>query len=128
MLALLTKFSATASVFKLIFYMLVFVGILFIAYYFTKWYANSGLVKKSSGNISIIETYQIAPGRVIYLVKIGEKYVSFVTSKEQVEFLTELKKEELSIVENLQMQKMQNPNVSFLDVISKMRKNEKKNE
>lgn len=116
MLILLTEFSTTASVLKLLVLLIVFIVILAASYYFTKWYAKSGFIKKQSHNISIVETYQVAPGKCIYIAKIGDKYVSFISSKDNIVKLTELDEENLEfqqIKDNIQ-------DVSFKDVFSKM--------
>ena len=64
---LITEFSAAAGIFRFIVLFIVFIAVLVLAFYFTKWYANSGLVKKGYGNIKIIESYQLAPGKIIYI-------------------------------------------------------------
>ena len=55
MWVLITGFSAAAGIFRFIALFIVFIGILFLAFYFTKWYAKSGLIRKGSGNINVIE-------------------------------------------------------------------------
>ncbi len=122
MLILLTGFSTIASVFKLIFLLIVFILILAASQYFTRWYAKSGLIRKQSGNISIIETYQVAPGKNIYIAKIGDKYVSFMVSKDNIVKLTELDEDELAFHEVEQNIK----ETSFKDVFSKMIANRSK--
>lgn len=124
MLILLTEFSTTASVLKLIVLLVVFILILAASYYFTKWYAKSGFIKKQSNNISIVETYQISPGKCIYIAKIGDKYVSFLMSKDNIVKLTELNEGDLSFPETDEEVK----DVSFKDVFSKMTENKHKNE
>ena len=121
MSALITGFSTSAGIFKLIALLIVFIGIVFLSYYFTKWYAKSGFIKKSSGNIEILETYQISPGKFIYIARIGEKCVSFLTSKDNVVKLTELSEDELCLI------KPQQPlnDVSFKDIIGKVTKGKK---
>ena len=67
MWVLITGFSAAAGIFRFIALFIVFIGILFLAFYFTKWYAKSGLIRKGSGNINVIESYQLSPGKIIYI-------------------------------------------------------------
>lgn len=117
MLLILSQISTLASIFKLIFLLLIFIGLLFAASYFTKWYAKSTMAGGRSSNISIIESKQIAPGKSIVLARIGNKYISFVLTKEHASFLTEIDREELHIEEKVTPQ-----NVSFREVLQKIRK------
>lgn len=120
MRVLITDFSAITDIFRFIALFIVFIIILVLAFYFTKWYANSGLVKKGYGNIKIVESYQLAPGKIIYIVKIGNKFVSIMTSKDNIVKLTELSKEDIEITE------IKPSDVSFKDVMGQMIKNKKK--
>ena len=76
MFSLITKYSTFAGIFKLIFLVIIFIVILVLSYLVTKWYANSGLVKNKTNNIEIKESFQLAPGKTISIVRIGEKYVA----------------------------------------------------
>lgn len=116
---LITEFSATAGIFRFIALFIVFIAVLVAAFYFTKWYANSGLVKKGSGNIKVIESYQLAPGKIVYIVKIGSKFVSIMTSKDNIVKLAELSEEEI------EFQEIELNNTSFKDVMGQMINNRK---
>ena len=120
MVVYLTGFSTSASILKLLGLLFVFILILTATYYFTRWYAKSGFIKKGSGNIKILESMQLAPGKIIYIIKIGEKCVSVVTSKDNVVKLTELSEEEL-LYQDIQMN-----DTSFKDVMTNIVKNTKK--
>ncbi len=111
---LITEFSAAAGIFRFIVLFIVFIAVLVLAFYFTKWYANSGLVKKGYGNIKVVESYQVAPGKIIYIVKIGSQYVSIMTSKDNIVKLTELSYEDLELHET------EFNNTSFKDVMGQM--------
>lgn len=116
MRVLLTGFSASASIFKFILLFIVFIAILVAAYYFTRWYAKSGFVKKGSNNIKIVESYQLAPGKMIYIVKIGNKFVSIMTSKDNIVKLTELSES------GLEFQEININDTSFKEVMGQMMK------
>lgn len=123
MFIVLSEFSALASVIKLLALLLVFFILLYVAHLFTKWYAKSGHINAKSSNISIVESRQVVPGKSIVIAKIGEKYVSFLMTKENAVMLTELSEEELDFE--------QKPvkNISFKDVLKNAREysNTKKN-
>ena len=115
MLLMLTQFSTLASIIKLILLLIVFIGLLIAAHYFTKWYAKSGHLTSNSSNIAIIESRQVSPGKNIVIAKIGEKYVSFLMMKDNAIFLTDLNQDELSIEEK------ENTQMSFKDVFQNMK-------
>lgn len=121
MLSLLVRYSTSASILKLIFLIIIFVVILVLSCVVTKWYANSGLVKNRTSNISLIETFQISPGRTISIVKIGEKYIAIAQYKDSIVKLTELTKEQLDLNEKTEMQ-----DTSFKAIFSNIVKERKK--
>ncbi len=121
MFSLITKYSTFASVFKLIFLIIIFVVILALSYIVTKWYANSGLVKNRTNNISVVENFQLSPGRTISIIKIGEKYVAIAQHKDSIVKLTELTQEQLDFNEKVEIQ-----DTSFKNVFSNMMKDRKK--
>ena len=123
---LITEFSAAAGIFRFIALFIVFIAVIVAAFYFTKWYASSGLVKKGYGNIKIIESYQLAPGKIVYIVKIGSKFVSIMTSKDNIIKLTELSGDELELASIEQSsQKAKLNDTSFKEILGQMMKNRK---
>lgn len=91
----LTGYSAFASLIKMILLLVLFVLILIASYYVTRWYAKSDFINKRTKNISVVESFQVSPGKLIYIVKIGNKYIAMAGTKEQMCFLTELNPDEL---------------------------------
>ena len=108
MFSLITKYSTFAGIFKLIFLVI-------------KWYANSGLVKNKTNNIEIKESFQLAPGKTISIVRIGEKYVALAQFKDNVVKLAELTEEELILNREVEIS-----DSSFKDVFSNIVKSRKK--
>ena len=121
MFSLITKYSTFAGIFKLIFLVIIFIVILVLSYLVTKWYANSGLVKNKTNNIEIIESFQLAPGKTISIVRIGEKYVALAQFKDNVVKLAELTEEELILNREVEIS-----DSSFKDVFSNIVKSRKK--
>ena len=110
-----------AGIFKLIFLVIIFIVILVLSYLVTKWYANSGLVKNKTNNIEIKESFQLAPGKTISIVRIGEKYVALAQFKDNVVKLAELTEEELILNREVEIS-----DSSFKDVFSNIVKSRKK--
>ena len=121
MFSLITKYSTFAGIFKLIFLVIIFIVILVLSYLVTKWYANSGLVKNKTNNIEIKESFQLAPGKTISIVRIGEKYVALAQFKDNVVKLAELTEEELILNREVEIS-----DTSFKDVFSNIVKSRKK--
>ena len=121
MFSLITKYSTFAGIFKLIFLVIIFIVILVLSYLVTKWYANSGLVKNKTNNIEIKESFQLAPGKTISIVRIGEKYVALAQFKDNVVKLAELTEEELILNREVEIS-----DSSFKDVFSNIVKSRTK--
>lgn len=121
MFSLITKYSTFAGIFKLIFLVIIFIVILVLSYLVTKWYANSSLVKNKTNNIEIKESFQLAPGKMISIVRIGEKYVALAQFKDNVVKLAELTEEELILNREVEIS-----DSSFKDVFSNIVKSRKK--
>lgn len=121
MFSLITKYSTFAGIFKLIFLVIIFIVILVLSYLVTKWYANSSLVKNKTNNIEIKESFQLAPGKTISIVRIGEKYVALAQFKDNVVKLAELTEEELILNREVEIS-----DSSFKDVFSDIVKSRKK--
>lgn len=123
MLLLTSEFSTLASIIKFIVLLILFIGLLFAASWFTRWYAKVAMPKQKFHNISVIESYPFGPGRTIFILKIGEKYVAVAVAKDRITVLTELTEEEL----DLEPQEFVKQG-SFGDMFSELVKKSKKQE
>ena len=121
MFSVITKYSTFAGIFKLIFLVIIFIDILVLSYLGTKWYAISSLVKNKTNNIEIKESFQLAPGKTISIVRIGEKYVALAQFKDNVVKLADLTEEELILNREVEIS-----DSSFKDVFSNIVKSRKK--
>lgn len=113
-----------SNILQLLATVLVFVLVLAVTYYATKWIAKSGFVQPYSKNIKVIETFKIAPNKYIQIVKLGDRYYSIGVTKDNITFLTSLEEEHL----DLQQDVADVQNVSFKDVMSKVSSRIKKKE
>lgn len=117
---LTTGLSRVESLFNLFGMVLVFLFILGIAYLATKMLANTNFLNQKNKNINIIETYKLAPNKYIQIIKIGDKYIAVGIGKDEVEFLTEIPKEQL-IFDSTLNQRSNSPE-SFKDILAKLGK------
>lgn len=97
--------------------MIIFILILVACYYTTKWISKSDIVNRSAHNISVLETYRIAPGKVIQIVKTGKKYIVIGVSKDHIDMLTELSEDEYE-----ETKIVPNQDFKFQDVLSIVKK------
>ena len=109
------------NVLQLIVVLIVFILILMATYATTKWIGKTGLVQLQSKNISVIETFKIAPNKYVQIIKIGTKYYAISIAKDTVSFMTELEEKQL----DLRKEEMQE-SFSFKEVLDKVLPKHKK--
>ena len=80
---------------QLITVILIFIFVLALTYFVTRFTASVQMGRFQNANLEIIETYKIAPAKYIQVVRIGEKYFSYVVCKETVTLLGELAKDDI---------------------------------
>lgn len=88
------------NILQLITALFVFVLVLALTYFVTKWIAKSGAMQSHAKNIKVIETYKIAPSKYIQIIQIGKKQYAIGVTKEQITFLSELEEDQLEIPED----------------------------
>ncbi len=74
-----------------------FVAVLAVTYYVTKWIAKSGAIQSRSRNIKVIETFKIAPNKYVQIIRLGTRYYSIGVTKDNITFLTPLEEEQLDL-------------------------------
>ena len=81
----------------------IFVFVLAITVFTTR--LVGGLQKRTmtGSNIAVLETCRIAPGKLIEIVKIGNRYYALALSKDSVETIAELSEDEITIKEQAGM-------------------------
>lgn len=87
------------SFFDLITVLLIFVFVIAITLFTTKYIANYQKVQNIGKNIEILETYRISQSKYIQIVKIGKKYVAIAVSKDTVTLLTSLEETDVTFPE-----------------------------
>ncbi len=73
----------------------IFLFVLFITYFTTRFVGSYEKQKLRGRNIEVIDTCRISPSKYIQVIKIGEKYVAIGVSKDQISYLTEIDPEGL---------------------------------
>ncbi len=85
---------------QLFYTFLIFIFILFLAYYVTKIVATKRMQVLNTKNIKILEMISLGVGVSLAIVEIGGKHLLVSISKDKVSLVTELDKETLVFNEN----------------------------
>ena len=82
--------------FQLIFLIFVFVAIIFLAYYSTKFIAGSKIKNMSKNNMKVIETISIGFNH-IHIIQVNKQYFLISSSKDGIRMLSEINGDDLII-------------------------------
>jgi flagellar protein FliO/FliZ len=92
--------SAGESFFQLIFALVVFVGILALTAFVTKWIAGYQKTQGLNRNLEIIEAIRLSNNKYIQIIRAGEdKYFVIAIGKDEVTLLGELSSSQLKEIE-----------------------------
>lgn len=106
---------------QLITVLIIFVFVLILTYFTTKWMAGIQKGRSFNKNLRIIETISVGNNKMISIVEAGTKYIVVSIGKDDVNYLTELKEEELKDLSFKDPQSMtQNPE-SFSAIMDKLK-------
>ena len=97
------------SLMQLIGVLIIFVFVLIITYFTTKWVGGFQKIQMSKGNLKVLETIRIANGKFLQLVKAGEQY--FVK-------IAELTEDQLSVQTS---DDMKNSQENFQEIFSRLK-------
>ncbi|MCR4694218.1 MAG: flagellar biosynthetic protein FliO [Pseudobutyrivibrio sp.] len=88
--------SSVESFFQLIFILIVFVGILFVTYYVTRWIAGYQKAQNVNNNLEIIETIKLTNGKYVQLIRAGiDTFFVIAIGKDEITMLGELSLDQL---------------------------------
>lgn len=79
--------------------LVIFILVLAITVYTTKWIANYQKGQGAGKNIEVIESNRVGQNKLIEIVRIGDKYVAIGLGKDEITMLTELDKSQITIPE-----------------------------
>ena len=88
--------SGVNGVIQLITVLIIFVLVLFITLYVTRWIAGFQKNQMTGSNMKVIDTMRLTPNQFVQIVQIGEQYLAIAVSKEQVTLLTKLSEDEIN--------------------------------
>jgi flagellar protein FliO/FliZ len=109
--------SSKDSLLQLFGLTLLFIIILIVTYYTTKFIGGVKLNQMKKGNIKVLETFRITQNKYLQLVQIGTKYIVIAIGKNEIHCITELQESDL-ILQDQSVKK----DINFLDILSKIAK------
>lgn len=89
--------SSLDSVVQLFTVLLIFIFVLALTYFTTRFAAGLQKQNMISPNVDIVETYRIAQNKYVQIIRVGEKYFSIVVCKDTVTLLGEMTKDDITI-------------------------------
>ena len=101
--------------------LIIFIFVLAVTYYVTRFVGNYQTNKLSGSNINILETMRIANNKYIQIVKIGSRVFAIAVAKDTVSYLCELDEDEL-IYKESSSGKMLINNDNFKEILEKFKK------
>lgn len=96
---LLTSSGYMDSVIELLTVLVIFVFVLALTYYVTRWIAGYQRTKTAQGNLAVIEVIRVSNNQYIQILRAGtDKYLVVGVGKEQMTLLATLTEEELRAI------------------------------
>lgn len=87
--------SSLEAIIQLITVLVIFILVLALTYFTTKFVGNYQKTKLTGNNIQIMETFRISNSKYLQIVKIGDKYFAMAVCKDTITYLGELDAESL---------------------------------
>lgn len=85
---------------QLITLLIVFVLILFVTAWITKWIGNQQRAQSVNSNIEVIETMRISVNKYVQVVRVGTKYIAIAVCKDTITMLCEIPEEQVKLRES----------------------------
>ena len=115
--------TSNNSILEFITVLIIFVFVLGITYFTTKWVANFQKTQNKGKNLEIIEIMRISNNKNIQIVKIGTEYVAIAVCKDSVTLLNKMSEEELKLTKETSVGGVD----SFQQMFEKFKNKTKKN-
>ena len=118
---ILLNSSSFSSCLELIGVLIIFIIILVITYYTTKWIGNYQKVHQTSKNLKIIETLRLTNTKYIQIVQAGTEYLVIAIGKDEINLLAHLTEEQMTEIPELIQNPQEMTQDSFQDILKKVK-------
>ena len=85
----------TDSYIQFITVLLIFLFVLLVTYWVTKWTAGYQRSQTANANMEILETIRLSNNKYVQIVRVGRKYLAVAICKDTVTMLTEIPEQDL---------------------------------
>ena len=75
--------------------LLLFLFVLLVTYWVTKWTAGYQRSQAANANMEVLETIRLSSNKYVQIVRIGRKYLAVAICKDTVTMLTEISEQDL---------------------------------
>ncbi len=75
--------------------LVIFVFVLAITYWTTKWISGYQKGKAFNTNLEVVESFRLANNKYIQIIRVGQKYLAVAIGKDSVTMLTEVPEDQL---------------------------------
>ncbi len=86
--------------------LIIFIGVLALTYFTTRWVASYQKGKMMSGNIQVLETFKITQNKYIQIIRVGNHIYTIAIGKDTITLLGEISEDEIHIQEDSNFPKM----------------------
>ena len=112
--------SSIESFVQLIGVLLIFVFVLVITYFTTKWMGNIQRGRLTSSNLRLLETISIGNGKMICLIEAGNVYLVVSVGKDNMYTLAQLSKDDLKDTSYLEDKGSGTTSDSYQEILAKV--------
>lgn len=89
--------STLDSVFDLLTVLFIFVVVIILTYYTTRFIAGYQKNKSAGRNLEVLESYRVTSNKYLQIVRAGKKYLVIGIGKDEIHVLAELSEDELTL-------------------------------
>lgn len=95
----LTVSAAVNSIAQFVTVLLIFLFVLVITYFTTRYIASIEKKRMVTGNMELLDALRISNNKYLQIVKVGSKYLCLAVCKDTVTMLVELEQEDIKEIE-----------------------------
>lgn len=94
---ILTVSDSTNAYLQFVTVLILFVFVLAITYWVTKWIAGYQKGRTANTNMELIESFRLTNNKYIQIIRVGQKYLAVAIGKDSVTMLTEIPEDQLML-------------------------------
>lgn len=115
--------SSLDSFVQLITVLIIFIFVLILTYFTTRWMAGIQKGRSVNKNLRIVETIHVGNNKMISIIETGKKYIVVSIGKDEVNYLTELSTDDLKDLSFMNPDTTKIQPDTFAEIIDRLKKN-----